>query len=147
MALAKQDEFVKALVAKNPKARGYSIAIEMDMPGWKGQGIGGRVGQHAFYVDLHGIFQFAKRPAGAPIVHFDGPLQVALFGEHRLTIGRETDMVLGVGTPGVGPGATAWIDYDGVIPANAYPTIDVVYPPKRDGESPVSEHYVLKRRC
>jgi hypothetical protein len=147
MALAKQEESVKALLAKNPKARGYSIRIEMDMPGWKGKGIGGRVRQHAFYVDFHGIFQFAKRPADAPIVHFGGPLQVALFSEHRLTIGRETDMVLGVGTPGVGPGATAWVDYDGVIPANAYPTIDIVYPPKREGEPPVSEHYVLKRRC
>jgi hypothetical protein len=147
MGLATKDEFVKALLAKNPKARGYSVGIEMDMPGWKGQGIGGRVRQHAFYVDLHGIFQFAKRPADAPIVHFGGPLQVALFSAHRLTIGRETDMVLGVGTPGVGPGATAWVDYDGVIPTNAYPTIDIVYPPKREGEPPVSEHYVLKRRC
>jgi hypothetical protein len=147
MVLAKQDEFVKALVAKNPKARGYFVSIEMDMPGWKGQGIDGRVRQHAFYVDLHGIFQFAKRPADAPIVNFGGPLHVALFSEHRLTIGRETDMVLGVGTPGVGPGATAWIDYDGVIPANAYPTIDIAYPPKREGEPPVSEHYMLKRRC
>jgi hypothetical protein len=146
LGLAK-DEPVKSLLKRNPKALGYCILVEMDMPSWKGMGLGGRVQQRAFFCDLHGILQFGERPSDAPVVHFGGPWQVALFSRHRLTIGRATDVVLGVGTPGVGPGATAWVDYEGVIPANVYPTLEVVYPPKYQGERPVCEHYVLKRRC
>jgi hypothetical protein len=145
--LAKQQECVKTLLARNPKARGYSILVEMDMPAWRGTGLDGRVQQRAFYVDLHGVLQFGDRPGDAPVVHFGGPWQAALFGPHRLTIGREADMVLGVGTPGMGPGTTALVDYEGVIPADAYPTVDVVYPPKHEGEPSAREHYVLKRRC
>jgi hypothetical protein len=91
--------------------------------------------------------QFADKPQDAPIVHFGGPWEITLFGQQRLTIGRETEMVLGVGTPGIGPGATAWIDYDGVIPPNAFPTLQIIYPPKLPGESAVVQHFELKRRC
>jgi hypothetical protein len=64
-----------------------------------------------------------------------------------LVIGRERDIVLGVGTPGVGPGTTAYIDYEGMIPENSYPTVEITYPPKQPGEPPVKERYELKRRC
>src|ERR1700730_17465035 len=60
--LAKQEESVKALLAKSPQARGYYVLVEMDMPGWKGTGIGGRVQQRAFFVDLQGVLQFSDRP-------------------------------------------------------------------------------------
>jgi hypothetical protein len=145
--IADVEPAIKALLARNPKARGYLVSVEMELPEWKGTGIGGRVRQHAFVVDSRGVFQFSETPRDAPIVHFGGPWSVALFGEHRLTIGRESDVVLGVGTPGIGPGTTAWVDYDRVIPADVYPTLDIVYPPKHPGEPPVKEHHVLKRRC
>jgi hypothetical protein len=145
--LAGQDERVKAFLARNPKARGYYILVEVDMPGWKGTGAGGRVQQRAFYVDAGGILQFADRREDAPVIHFGGPWHVTLFDPLRLTIGRDTDVVLGVGTPGVGPGTTAYIDYGGVIPENVYPVVEVAYPPKAPGEPPVRERYELKRRC
>jgi hypothetical protein len=145
--LASQDELVKALVAKVLKPRGYRIAVELDVPGSKGTGVGGRVPQHTSYADANGIFQFARRPQDAPVVHFGGPLAVTLFGPHRLTAGRETDLVLGVGTPGLAPGTTAWLDYEGVIPEGAHPTVEVVYPPKKPGTPPVRERYELRERC
>jgi hypothetical protein len=145
--LAEQDDLVKALLAGNPAARGYSVLIEMEMPRWKGTGAGGRVQQRAFYVDVNGVLQFAARPQDAPVIHFGGPWQVTLFGRHRLMLGRDVDMVLGVGTPGVGPGTTAWVDYAGVIPESAYPVVEVVYPPKKPGERPIRERYELKHRC
>jgi len=119
----------------------------MQMPGWKGTGVGGRVRQHASYVDVNGVLEFADRPQDAPVIHFGGPWQIMLFGPHQLAIGRDTDLVLGVGTPGVGPGTTAYIDYEGVIPQTAYPTVEVTYPPKQAGGPPVRERYELKRRC
>lgn len=142
-----QDDLAKALLTKNPKARGYLILVEVEMPGWKGAGVGGRVQQRTFYVDVNGVLQFADRPQNAPVIHFGGPWQVTLFDRLRLTIRRETDVVLGVGTPGLGPGTTTWIDYEGVIPETAYPTVEITYPAKRPGEPLVRERYELKRRC
>ncbi len=144
--LADRDEMVKAFLAKNPKALGYYIMIELEIPGWKGGGVGSRVQQRAYYVDGNGVLQFGDRPQDAPIIHFGGPRQITLFDRNNLIIGRNTDMVLGVGTPGIGPGTTAWIDYD-VIPEKAYPTVVITYPPKQPGEPAIREQYELKRRC
>lgn len=145
--LAKIDEKAKVFLDKNPNARGYYIIVEVEMPGWHGTGVGGRVQQRAFYVDANGVLQFADKPQEAPVINFGGPWQVSLFGAHKLTIGRETDVVLGVGSPGVGPGTTAWIDYEGVIPEKVYPTLEVTYSPKHPGDEVVRERYELKRRC
>lgn len=144
--LADQIELVKALLAKSPKALGYFLTAEIEMPGWKGGGIGARVMQGTLF-DVHGVLQFADRPQDAPVVHFGGPWQVTLFGPQRLTIGRERDLVLAVGTPGLGAGTTTYIDYGGVIPEKLYPTVEITYPPKKPGDPTVQEHFDLKRRC
>ena len=70
-----------------------------------------------------------------------------MYGQHELTIDREADVVLGVGTPGVGPGTMAYINYEGVIPEHIYPTVDIVFPPIKAHESPQSERVELKQRC
>jgi hypothetical protein len=146
--LAESDGAVKEFVAGNPNARGYSVAAAVEMPGRAGTGVGGRVIQRASYVDANGVLQFADRPRDAPINHFGGrSWQVTLCGRHTLTVGRETDVVLGVGTPGVGPGTTAYIDYGGVMPEQAHPTVAITYPPKRPGDPPVRKHYELTHRC
>jgi hypothetical protein len=145
--LASQDETAKAFRAKHPKARGYTVTVEVEVPGWKGVGVGGRVGAEAFYRDANGMLQFADRPQDAPIIHFGGPLVVTLFAPQRLTAGRAKDLVLGVGTPGIGPGTTAWVGYEGLIPEKPHPAVDIVYPPKEPGGSPVRERYELKERC
>jgi hypothetical protein len=145
--LAAHDERAKAMLAKNPLARAYAILVETEIPGRKGTGLGGRVRQTAAYVDVNGILQFADRPQEAPIIHLGGPWQVTLYSPPTLTPGRERDVVLGVGTPGFGPGTTAFIAYEGVIPKNLFPTVEVTYPPRRPGEPPIRERYELKRRC
>lgn len=138
---------VKEFLAKNPNGRGYGLRAEIEMPEWKGIGVGGRVIQNATYVDARGVLQFGDTAAQAPVVHFGGPWQIALFGHSALTVNRETDVVLGVGTAGVGPGTTAWIGYEGVIPEKVYPTLDITYPPLKSGQPPLRAHYELKRRC
>jgi hypothetical protein len=145
--LAEQEERVKALLAKNPKARGYLILVEVETPGHKGSAPGGRIQQQSSYVDVNGVFQFSDKPQDAPVLHFGGPWQVTLFGRQQLKIGRETDVVLSVGSPGVGPGSTTWIAYENAIPEKVHPTLGVVYPPKRPGDPPLREHYELKQRC
>ncbi len=145
--LAGQDEFVKALLKKNAKARGYRVYLEVDVPGRRGTGLEGRIQQRSSLADATGVLQFADRPQDAPILHFGGPWQVTLFGSHQLMIDRETDVVLGVGSPGLGAGSFSWIDYENVIPTDKYPTMDVVYPPKHSGDAPLHERYELKHRC
>lgn len=145
--LAAADQRVKALLQKNPHARGYVVAIEEDIPGYKGTGSGGRVQEQTYFDDAKGVLQFSEQPRDAPVIHFGGPWQITLFDQASLRIGRSVDVVLGVGTPGVGPGTTAYVDYQGVIPAGTYPTLDIVYAPKHPGDPPVRQHDQLKRRC
>lgn len=145
--LADREDAVKELLKKDPNARGYYLFLEVEMPGRKGTATAGRVQQRGFVVDSTGALQFADRPQDAPILHFGGPWQITLCGQHKLMIERETDVVLGVGSPGLGAGTFSWIDYDDVIPENKYPTLDIIYLPKSPDDPPLHEHYELKQRC
>lgn len=145
--LADQVDAIQSLLQKNPSALGYTVSVQVEMPGRKGTGIGDRVEQRAGLFDVHGVLQFAERPADAPVLHFGGPWQVALFGQQTLRVGREADILLGVSSPGVGPGSTTWIDYEGVIPPDKYPTLDILYAARRTVDAPLHEHYELKKRC
>ena len=145
--LAERDAEVKEYLARNPQARGYSLALDVEMPGRKGHGLGGRVEQYVSSQDVNGFLAFADDPRHAPVIHFGGPWQVTLFGRHRLTTGRQADLVLGVGTPGQGTGTTAYVAYEGVVPENVHPRAVIVYQPQRPGEPPVRELYELKHRC
>ena len=146
-SLAERDAEVKEYLARNPQARGYSLALDVEMLGRKGRGLGGRVEQYVSSRDVNGFLAFADDPRHAPVIHFGGPWQVTLFGRHRLTPGRQADLVLGVGTPGQGAGTTAYVAYEGVVPKEAHPRAEIVYPPRRPGEPPVRELYELKHRC
>jgi hypothetical protein len=145
--LANRYDAVATLLKKSPKARGYDLSLAVEIPGRKGFGPGGRVEQLTSRIDATGVLQFSERPQDAPIVHFGGPWQVTLFSQHQLMIGRETDVVLSVGSPGVGPGTFTWTAYENVIPPDQFPTLDIVYPPKHPGEAHLREHFELKQRC
>jgi hypothetical protein len=145
--LAGRDEAVKRYLARDPRALRYSVSVEVEMPGRKGAGTGGRVEHAVFFRDTRGFLKFADRPQDAPIIHLGGPWQVTLFDRQQLRVGREKDLVVGVGTPGVGPGTTAYVAYEGLIPERAYPTLEVTYPPRRAGDRPIRELYELKERC
>jgi hypothetical protein len=146
--LAEREEQVKEHLAADPQTWGYGLAVDVEMPGWKGAGIGGRVEQSVSFADANGWLKFADKPEHAPIIHFGGPWQVTLYGRHdRLTVGRTSEVVLGVGTPGLGTGTTAYVGYEGIIPEKVFPTLEITYPPAREGGQPVKELYELKERC
>ena len=145
--LADSDDSVAAFLAKNPNGRGYRLDAEVEMAGWKGNKPGGRLRHDTFYADTNGVLQFAERPGDAPVIHFGGPWQIRLYGRHQLTIGRDTDVYLGVGTPGLGPGTMTYIEYDGVIPENVYPTLDITYASSGSNGPRRTARYELKGRC
>ncbi len=139
---------VKAALEKNAKAAVYSLRCEVDAPGVKGGGTGGRLDMAAGWLDLNGVLQFADTPADAPVVHFGGPLEITFYGElPTMRVGRGTEFVLVVGTPGVGPGTLAMLLYEDCIPKDAYPKAEVTFAPKKPGDKPVKELFELKERC
>ena len=144
---AASDKRAKAIVAKDPQARTYIVMLAVERPGWRGTGLDGRVQHRAQLADANGFLQFADRPQHAPIIHFDGPREITDGSTDSWTIGREKDIFLGVGSRGLGAGTHSWIDYDGVIPEKAYPTLEIVYPPLKPGDPPIREKHELKLRC
>ena len=139
---------VKRILGQNPKAVAVSLGIDVDRPGLRASGAGGRLGFSAGPVDLDGVFQLATKAADAPVVRFDRPLAVTFYGSRpALRIGRETDLTLVVGTPGDGPGTFAMLAYRDTIPKTVFPTVAVTHPPAKSGDPPLEEHYELKERC
>ena len=88
--------------------------------------------------------KFADKPDDAPVIHFRGPWQATLGSRQQMTVGRKTNFTVVVGTPGLGPGTTARVDGEGIVPQDAFPTAEVLFPPAHEGEPPVRELYELK---
>ena len=137
-----------AALKADPKALGAFVSVDVASDRFKGGGSGGRLTCSASLFDDNGIFQFADRPANAPIVHFDGPLQITFFGQRpTLKLQRENDLVLVVGTPGHGPGTFAALAYEDAIPVGVHPTVEIAWPAKDKGGPPLTQRYELKDRC
>jgi hypothetical protein len=107
--------------------------------------------------DSSGKLSFAARPHDAPVIHFDGPLKIVVAdAEQAFVRGKEgKDLQTTVGTPGLGKGTFAFLDYqnfsegkiEDVIPESAKPVADIEFPPKSAGGKPVRVKWVLKQRC
>jgi hypothetical protein len=120
------------------------VTADVTSARFTGAGVGKRTLQTAGFYDIVGVLTFAASPAAAPVIHFDGPLQVGICGElPQLKVGRSTDFVLAVGTPGIGGGTFAMLAYQDTIPAGVHPNVEVRWP----GEPPVKQLFELKQRC
>ncbi|MFL5340583.1 MAG: hypothetical protein ACJ8F7_10575 [Gemmataceae bacterium] len=118
-----------------------TLALDVESTRFKGAGVGGRIQQMAGPIDLDGVLQFGAKPADAPAVHFDGPLQITFYNSRpTFRAGRSADAVLVVGSPGRGPGTFAMLNYEDTIPEHVFPTLEVTYPGGK-------ELFELKERC
>src|SRR5439155_14442093 len=110
------------------------------------EGPTGRVGQVAG-VDARGFLEFANRPQHAPVVHFNGALQMQLLATQKLVRGDEpADLRSCIGTPGVGAGSFATLVYmtqSNLVPSDVHPVADIEYL----GQKPTKSQVVLKERC
>lgn len=145
-SLAEREEEVKAMLAKEPSLRAIFLGAHVEMPGFQGNGVGKRVEQNVSCRDSTGYLRFGSTPRQAPIIHFRGPWQVAFTDRHKLTVGRAMEMVLALGTPGLGGGSTALFAYEGVIPTTAFPKVTIQFP-AQDRQPPAKEHFEIKERC
>lgn len=138
--------FVHRNVIVQCDSRSYSIGAEIAIPGWKGSGIDGRVRQQCGS-DPAGGLQFAEHPQKAPVIHFAGPWQILLQETTELRVGRTADLFLALGSCGIGPGTTAWIEYAGIIPRDRHPVAVISFAPARGNTNAVRERFELKERC
>jgi hypothetical protein len=138
---------VKSVLAKDPKALVVSLSIDVELPGIKGGGVGGRVIFIAGPSDLSGPLQFADAPTRAPIIQLGPPFQITFYSSRpALRAGRESDLVLVVGSPGVGPGTFAMVGYEDTIPKDVKPLVELVFPAK--GKAPaINTKFEIKDRC
>jgi hypothetical protein len=139
-------EYQRRALKENAGATGYLVAAEVAVPGRHGAATDGRVDQQALF-DAAGLLQFASEPRNAPIIHFGGPWSMGLQGKQVIQLGEPDDIVVGFGTPGLGAGTFAFTCYEELVPEDAFPVMDVVFPAKQAGQGVVKEHYVLRHRC
>jgi hypothetical protein len=95
-----------------------------------------------------GYLLFADKPEDAPVIHVNGPWTLGLQDfKQRLIVGRKSNLQIGVGTPGVGPGTFAYVMYPGTIPADAYPSADITFPLKTAVGTQTTKQHTLTDRC
>jgi hypothetical protein len=146
-SIAKRPD-VKAALAKDPNAQILTVSSGVDVPGLKGGGIGGRLSFMAGFYDLNGLLQFAAKPADASVIRLGGPLEVTFFAElPSLRVDRDSELVLVVGTSGIGPGTFAMLSYMDTIPEDRKPVAEITYQPSKRGEKPFKELFEIKGRC
>jgi hypothetical protein len=114
----------------------------------KGDGIGGRAVFMAGPVDLDGVFQFSTSPAEAPVVRFDDSLKITFDTDlPSLRVGRGSECTLVVGSPGIGPGTFAAVEYEKTVPVYAYPVVELSLPSSTPGGPLLKEKFEIKGRC
>ncbi len=138
---------VRTALEKDPKVQVVTLTIDVDVPGIKGGGLGGRLTYIAGFLDTTGVLVLADKPANAPVVCLGGPLQVTLYERPTVRAGSSSEFVLAVGTPGWGPGTFAMLTYDKTIPKDARAVVQATYAPPAPGEPAVTEKHVLMDRC
>jgi hypothetical protein len=139
-------EFAR-LKGKRDQAVNTWISVRAERP----KGDDRRLPKHIQYVingDGRGYLTFADRPQEAPVAHLNGPWTFGLQDiKQRLVVGQATMLQLGVGTPGVGPGAFAFVLYPNTIPNDAYPKGEFTFAPKDSSGAAVNQTVTFKKRC
>jgi hypothetical protein len=138
---------VAAAAKKTPTALSARFTIEVECDTLRGSGTDKRAVYAAAHFDHTGVLAWAAAAADAPVLHFDGPLEVAFYnGVPEWTGGKTEENYLVVGTRGSGPGTFAGLGYE-AIPENVTAKLAVTFTPKDGSRPPVKELFELKERC
>lgn len=95
-------------------------------------------------LDVLGALEFADRPGDAPIIHFNGPLQLSLTSKQPLARGKSSRLNGCIGTPGLGEGTFATLAHDD-LPEDIHLTADLEF--AAAGAQPIKETVKLEERC
>jgi hypothetical protein len=130
---------------KDPNAKVLMLSLSVQSERLQGGGPQGRLDMMAGFYDPKGVLQFSDKPEDAPVIHFDGPLELAFYGSKPSVwkINQSLEPSLVVGSSGQGAGTFAELAYSGTIPETACVVLELT----QKGEPPVIEKYELKQRC
>ena len=91
---------------------------------------------------------FADRPEDAPIIHFDGPLSLAVdeakFGPLELRRGETSELYIKLVTPGLEATTVVLSDH---VPDSANPLVEIVWPGTGVDRDSIRSIVQLKERC
>jgi hypothetical protein len=148
----KHQQHLKELLARNPNISEFRIDVSIEWRPRPGDRvpIHGRVEQWAG-TDASGWLQFAERARDAPIIHFAGPLSMGLAEHHEEEMSgiprREARLTATVGTPGLGKGTFAEIDFNGLLYEDNQPQAEISFPARGPGAKAIVRRTVLKFRA
>jgi hypothetical protein len=95
----------------------------------------------------NGVLKFSDRAQDAPVIHFNGPLKMALRGEQTLVRDEmPQDFQSMIGTPGIGEGSFAALNVDGV-PKDIHPVAEFEFSNRKAGGDPIKAKIILSQRC
>ena len=95
----------------------------------------------------NGVLKFSDRAQDAPVIHFNGPLKMALRAEQALFLSdKPQDFQSMIGTPGLGEGSFAALNIE-VVPKDIHPVAEFVFPSRKPGVDPIKEKVTLSQRC
>jgi hypothetical protein len=128
---------VKVFVFETGRAN-KEVIIDVDVP----MG-GGAPGTYRQRVGQGSDLQFADRPGDAPILHFGGPLTIALEGTKQVFVhgDKPSPLRVEVGTPGLGRGTFAWVIFD---PNAASAVAQIAFPHSKAGGKSIVLEVPLK---
>ena len=114
------------------------VIIDVDVP----MG-GGASGAYRQRVGEESELQLADRPGDAPILHFDGPLTMALAGPKQVFVpgDKPSPLRVEVGTPGLGRDTFAWVIFDSKA---ASAVAQIAFPHRKAGGKPIVVEVPLK---
>ncbi len=160
--LTEGDELVSGTLSRDGLVARFVVR---GLTAWDGKPAALRValtGETGFNDDLHLIldgkpyqsvsfddqasFRFAGRSQDAPIVHFGGPLQMSLRIEQSLRRGVRSTVMTMIGTPGLGEGTFAALDFP-MVPPEFNPVAEIELPNPVPGEAPIRSRLSLDHRC
>jgi hypothetical protein len=141
------DREFRRIQGANPGAWIWTVAVAAERSGDDVRKLPRRI-EYIANGDGLGYLLFADRPQDAPVIHFNGPWALGLQDvKQHLTIGHKSQLQIGVGTQGIGPGTFSFLMYPDTIPVDAYPVADITFPPKAPGQKSIRQKYTLKDRC
>ncbi len=135
------EELFKRSAASVPDGILYAVGLTVETRSGRG-----RV-KFTALADTQGFLAFTDRLGNAPVIHFDGPLQMGLQPLQKLVRGdKPTELHSWVGTPGVGAGTFASLIYStkpGFVPEACHPKAEIEFP----GMKGMRTKIVLDKRC
>ena len=139
------DKEFQRIAKDNPEKWTWWVGINAERAVTPGDKLPARVSYIANGDGL-GYLVFGTRPQDAPIIHFNGPWTLGWQDrKQQLEVGKQTELQIGVGTHGVGPGTFSFVEYPGLIPDTAYPVAEITFP--SNGPTAEPRRYTLKKRC